>query len=146
MFKPGSDGYYTIQFNNSDQFEHLVLEDRQLNTFQDIKVNNTYRFKSLKTDNPGRFYVHFKQTGKPVSKELTIPVYVAKNKLVVNLTQMTLETEIMVSDIMGRILIKSKLEGESIHELSIDSKPQLLIVYLRNQATTVCHKVMWLNS
>jgi hypothetical protein len=146
MFKPGSDGYYTIQFNNSDQFEHLVIEDRQTNNFQDIKVNNAYRFKSLKTDNQDRFYIHFKQVGKAVTTELPMFVYTANNKLVVNLTQVNLETEVQVIDMMGRLLLKTNLPGESINELDVDSKPQVLIVYLRNNGATVCRKVMWLRS
>jgi hypothetical protein len=146
MFKPGNDGYYTIQFKNSDQFEHLVLEDRQMNTFQDINANSTYRFKSLNADNKGRFYIHFKQVGKAVTTELPMFVYTANNKLVVNLTQVKLETEVTVIDMMGRQLLKTTLPGESLNELDVDSKPQVLIIQLRNHSATVCRKVMWLRS
>jgi hypothetical protein len=83
---------------------------------------------------------------KPVNTEVPVSVYEAKNKLVINLTNLTLETEILVSDLMGRIIIRTKLQGETIHSLDVNSKSQLLIVSLKNQTGTVCHKVMWLNN
>jgi hypothetical protein len=145
MFKPGADGSFTVKFNESAQFDHLVLEDRQTNKFQDIKANNTYNFKAVKSDNPSRFFIHFRQAAKQVTPESSVPVYTANNKLVVNLTQVTTDTEVTVCDFMGRIILKSKLQGESIHELDLNSVTQMLIVYVRYRGISVSHKVMWKN-
>jgi len=146
MFKPGKDGFYTLQFRNIDQFQNMVLEDRQTNNFQDIKATGTYRFKASVKDDPGRFFIHFVKANKPISTEVSVSVYEANNKLVINLTQLTTETEIFVTDMTGRILIRTKLEGESIHSLDVNAKSQLLIISLKNQARTVCRKVMWVTN
>ena len=147
MFKPGTDGFYTIQCNiEFNQFDHVILEDRQLKNFQDIKSESAYRLRSSKTDNPDRFFLHFTSVKKSVSNELPISVYVTNNKLVIDLTRVTLKNEVMVSDMMGRILVKTTLDGESIHELALNAKSQVLIVLIKNQMETVCRKVMWINN
>jgi hypothetical protein len=147
VFKPGTDGLYTLQCNiEFNQLDNVILEDRQVNKFQDIKSESAYRFKSSKTDNPNRFFLHFTSVKKSVSTELPISVYATNNKLVIDLTRVTLKNEVMVSDMMGRILVKTTLEGESIHELTLNSKPQVLIVLIKNQMETVCRKVMWVNN
>jgi hypothetical protein len=124
----------------------MVLEDRQTNNFQDIKSTDTYRFKASLKDDPGRFFIHFVKVKKPINTEVSVSVYEANNKLVINLTQLTAETEIFVTDMTGRILLRTKLEGESIHSLDVSSKSQLLIVNLKNQASTICRKLMWVNN
>jgi hypothetical protein len=147
MFKSGLDGYYTLQINEaSDQFAQIILEDTQLHTFQDIKLNNTYRFKSLKTDDQKRFIIHFTKIQKTVTSDMPVLVYTTNNKLVVNLAQVNLETEVMVSDMMGRILLKENLQGESVNDLTVNSKTQVLIVSLRNKSETIFRKVMWINN
>jgi hypothetical protein len=147
MFKSGFDGNYTLRINDvSEQFEQIILEDTQLHSFQDIKLKNSYQFKSLKTDDNKRFILHFTKIQKTKAVDMPVLVYTTKNKLVVNLEQVNLETEVIVIDMMGRILLKEKLQGESVNELSVNSKTQVLIVTLRNQIQTICRKVMWINS
>jgi hypothetical protein len=147
MFKGGFDGYYTIQINETSAlFSQIILEDTQLHNFQDMKLNNIYRFKSLKTDDKNRFILHFTKVQKTIAADMPVLVYTAHNKLVINLEQVNLETEVMVNDMMGRILLKEKLQGESVNELSVNSKTQVLIVSLRNKMETICRKVMWINN
>lgn len=147
MFKAGFDGYYTLQINEtSDLFSQIILEDTQLHNFQDMKLKSIYRFKSLKTDDTKRFILHFTKVQKTIAADMPVLVYTTNNKLVINLEQVNLETEVMVNDMMGRILLKEKLQGESVNELTVNSKTQVLIVSLRNKMETICRKVMWINN
>jgi hypothetical protein len=147
MFKPGNDGNFTLQCNiEFDQLENVILEDRQLNKFQDIKSEKTYRFKSSKSDNPERFFLHFTAVKKSVNTELPVSVYTTKNNLVIDLSQVNLETEVMVSDLMGRVLLQTKLQGETHNNLTVNAKSGILLVCLKNQAMNLCRKVMWINN
>jgi hypothetical protein len=145
MFKSGKDGYYSLELGEYDQFENLILEDRKLNVFQDIKEKNIYRFTSKVTDSKERFLLHFVPVIKPEDKEIIVSVYASQKKLIIDLSRLTTETDVVVSDMMGRVLIKTKLQGETRHYMDLDAKPQLLLVYLKNKMSTVCRKVMWLN-
>lgn len=146
MFKPGKDDEYNIQLTfDPYQFEIMILEDRQLHVSQNLKVKNEYTFKASKTDNQSRFALHFTQMESPGNIKLTANIYTEGNQLIIDMTKISLETEVMVCDMMGRQLLRKKLQGEILHTLSLNSKSQLLIVYMKNQKGMICQKLMWIN-
>jgi hypothetical protein len=146
-FKPGLNGDYLLQFRfDPYRFETVVLEDRQMRFFSDLKTDNSYKFKSSKTDNPSRFVLHFSPVEKPSKTELPASIYTSGNQLVIDLSLITGETEIMVCDVMGRQLLRKTLKGEALNNLSIISQPQLFIVRLQNRIGMVSRKIIWLSN
>jgi hypothetical protein len=147
MFKPGMDGEYSLQFSfDQDQFGTVVLEDRQHHLFQDLKTENRYSFKSCRTDDQSRFILHFVSVENPGNIELQAPIYIAGNLLIIDLSMINEETEVMVCDIMGRPLLRKMIQGEALYELSINSETQMLIVRLKNHNGMVCRKLLWINN
>lgn len=147
MFKPGMDGEYSLQFTfDIDQFETVLLEDRLHHLFQDLKSENIYKFKSSKTDNQSRFILHFASIEPQSNPELPVSIYSVGNQLVIDLSMISNETEIMVCDILGRPFIRKKLQGEALYYVGINSENQMLIVRLNNSKGVVSRKIMWINN
>ena len=146
MFKPGTDGEYSLQFSfNQDKFVTMVLEDRQHNLFQDLKAENRYKFKSSKIDDQSRFVLHFASFKKPGKIELPASIYTAGNKLIIDLSLINSETEVIICDILGRPLLRKMLQREALNDLWINSETQMLIVCLKNLNGVICRKLMWIN-
>ena len=144
MFKAGINGNYTFKCNfDFDRFETVMLEDRQTNTMQNLKVNNTYSFKASKSDYAKRFVLYFSSVKNLSEKELPARVFTNNIQLIVDLTLVSKETAVFVYDIMGRQLLQQKLQCKSLHNLDINSKKQILIVYLKNQDGTFYRKILW---
>lgn len=146
-FKPGRDGSYSISFTfDYSQFENVVIEDRKTNYFQDLKTSNIYTYKASKADDQSRFILHFTRIENYIKTELPAAIYTADNQLIIDLSKINEETEIIVCDIMGSILLKNKLQGETRHSLSVNSGSQVLIVRLKNQKGIKSKKVAWINT
>jgi hypothetical protein len=144
MFKPGSDGRYTISCSfDMISFETVMLEDRQLHFIQNLKTKNTYTFTSSETDNASRFVLHFAASGLIEKNDYPARIYTDGASLVIDLTLVNKETDVSVYDMMGRKLLKIKLEGQSLHKFDINAHTELLMVFLTNMDGSVCQKVMW---
>jgi hypothetical protein len=146
MFKSGKDGEYTLNCSfNTEKFKTLILEDYQNHYFLDLKINSTYSFKSSTSDNKARFVVHFTPVENARISELPAVIYNSGNRIIVDLSMISGETELRVYDLMGCVLIRKDLQGETRHELNLNLKSQMLIVCLKNQSGNVCRKLMWIN-
>jgi hypothetical protein len=61
-FKAGADGHYTLTASQLESFTSstaITLEDKKLNTTQNLVQNPVYTFSSAKTDDAARFLLHF---------------------------------------------------------------------------------------
>jgi|GEM_PF-662984 len=146
-FKPGRDGEYALScnFENGD-FEFVVLEDRQMNAFLNLKDKNTYNFLSTANDDPNRFVLHFGPANKLNTNELPARIYTDGTRLNIDLTLVHTETTILIYDALGRVLLKEELQGLTQHSLSLKSPPQILIIQLRNQQGTLIRKLFYQNN
>jgi len=62
-FKAGKDGKYSLSANEfKNDFEVILLEDKQTGKVTDLKSTDNYIFTSKTTDNPSRFNIHFSKT------------------------------------------------------------------------------------
>lgn len=61
-------GNYTLNFNYTSGFENIqvFLEDKQLNSYIDLKINNNYTFNHNGTDITNRFVIHFVKNSTPI--------------------------------------------------------------------------------
>lgn len=143
-FIPGTDGPYELSaVYGNNQFETFLLEDRKLKSFHDLKNNNTYSFYAREGDDPSRFILHFMDPELPGLAELPVNFYTNGAQLVVDMTMVSVESELTVFDLTGRKLLQASLHGETKHFFSPDSKPKILIVVLKNQNGKVCRKIIW---
>lgn len=53
------------------------------------------------------------------------------------------ETDVVICDILGRILLQEKLKGEVLHSLVMESHTQVLLVKLINPDGTLSQKLLW---
>jgi len=144
MFKPGQDGDYTLRCNfDFNKFETVMLEDRQTHSIQNMKIEQAYSFKALKTDDADRFILYFGPVINNSDKEFPATIYSDGIRLIVDLTLISKETDIFVYDLMGQILLQQKLQGEIKHYLNFNAKVQILIVYLKNSNGSLCQKLLW---
>lgn len=145
MFKAGRDGNYTLSCNfDNDQFKIVLLEDRKTQKIQNMKTTATSHFSALKTDDANRFVLHFGHDKVYSKKELQGKIYADGNRLIVDLTLVSDETEIFVYDLMGRKLLQQKLQGKIQHNLSLDAKTQILLFSLKNANGNISRKLLWI--
>jgi hypothetical protein len=144
MFKPGRDGKYTLTCNfDNRKFKLVLLEDRKIHTFQDMKAEPIFHFSATKTDDVHRFVLHFGSVNNNMGKDLPVTVYTSGSSLIINLTQISEETELLVFDVLGRKLIEQKLQGKIQHTIKFKVDTKVLMVTLKNPNGTFSRKLVW---
>ncbi|EIA08539.1 ice-binding family protein [Flavobacterium frigoris] len=143
-FKAGKDGFYNLAFNfDSKEFDFVKLEDRILKKYATIKPATFYRFKSSKKDDVNRFVLHFTDLDTAVENELTALVYMDGSRLVVDLKAVNIQTELLIFDITGKLLLQKDLDGSTVHKLDLNLTTQVLLVSLSNEKGTFNTKVLY---
>ena len=127
----------------TDEFEIVMLEDRPTHYIQNMKTINTYSFQSSTSDDTSRFMLHFGPDNNASYNELPARIYTDGTQLIIDLTLVGKETEVIVCDLLGRILVQKTLQGLTQHKLSINAKTQILIIYLRNPQGNICRKLYY---
>jgi hypothetical protein len=144
LFKPGINGKYTFSCNSDlSIFETVMLEDLQTNSVQNVKAEKTYSFNASKTDDLNRFVLYFGPVSNHSDEEFPARIYTDGIRLIVDLTLISKETDVFVCDILGRVLLQQKLQGEIRHNLTINTSTQILIVYLKNPDGNLSRKLLW---
>jgi hypothetical protein len=144
VFKPGMNGKYSIRCNfDPNKYETVMLEDRQTHDIQNMKAEETYHFSASKTDKANRFVLYFGTVNNQTADKLPARIYTNDKRLIIDLTLISKETEAFVYDIMGRLLLQQKLQGETRHDFAINTDTQILIVYLKNPDGSLCQKLLW---
>lgn len=142
LFKAGSNGDYTINFNfNTSDFERVILEDRQTKDFIDLTIVSDYRFRASTRDSENRFVLHFGAIKPEVNLELPAKIYSGGTYLIIDLLLVTKETTVTVYDIMGRMLLRGNYMGETQHKIPINTNTQILIVHLENPNGRIAKKI-----
>ncbi|MBK6285293.1 MAG: hypothetical protein IPF54_23945 [Draconibacterium sp.] len=87
LFKAGSDGYYTFNFDfDNVDFNIAILEDRLTGVFTDLTLTPDYRFRASMKDNENRFIIHFGAIPTNANMELPANIYINSGELVIDLT------------------------------------------------------------
>jgi hypothetical protein len=143
-FTPGATGNFTINCNfDPFNFETVVLEDRKTNTFHNLKAINEYSFCSTSSDDSNRFVLYFGPVNSNSDTGFPARAYTANYQLVIDLSLVSGDTETYVYDIMGRLLLHKKLQGETLHNLNLNAQTQTVIVSFKNPAGGLNQKVFW---
>jgi hypothetical protein len=147
LFTPGMDGNYTLNCSfDESKFETVMLEDRQTHDIQNMKAGKMVSFKALKTDDANRFVLYFGPVNNPFDDEFPAIIYADGSRLIVDLTLISKETGVFVYDIMGRLILQQKLQGEIRHTLNFNPEAQILFVTLKNPGGSLCRKLLWLGN
>ncbi len=142
MFKAGSDGYYTINFDfDTYDFDIAILEDQLTGEFTDLTLEPDYRFRASIKDNENRFIIHFGAIPANENMELPANIYNSGGELVIDLTLVDDQTEVKVVDVLGRTILQKDLNGNTIHRLPLQAKGQVFIVFAQTKNQTISKKV-----
>lgn len=140
-FKAGADGNYSLTIAVDDSaYETVVLEDKKTKSKHDLKLNQTYNFKAVTKDDAARFILHF---GAISLAEVPFPARVFYNGTAaeIDLSLVTQKTEVLISDILGRIIYKKVVEPKQIHYIPIATKNQVYLVKLTTPTNNVVRKL-----
>jgi hypothetical protein len=144
MFASGLDGNYTIHCSfDQSKFETVMLQDMLTRNIQNMKGEQTYRFKASKTDATNRFALYFGPISDLLDEEFPARIYTDGVHLIIDLTLVSENTNVFIYDLTGRLLLERKLPGKSQHTLNFSANTQMLIVYLKNPRGSLCRKLLW---
>ena len=144
QFKPGSDGNYTLNIDlDYKNFEYVILEDKQEKILHNLLETPNYQFKGSLNDEPNRFVLHFtSQKSNNLEENFPALIYYDGNDIIVDLTLVSEQTEVVIYDMLGRRIINQSLQGQTIHHLLVNSKNQIYIVSAKSGNNIVRKKVL----
>ncbi|MFN8240600.1 MAG: hypothetical protein U0X39_07590 [Bacteroidales bacterium] len=149
-FTAGSNGTFTLKSSfDTSIFRTVILEDKLLQKYTDLRLYNSYEYESSVNDDPGRFNIHFKSvsvTGTNPGAAFPASVYSSELGIIIDLSGCDYATDIIVTDITGRTIARSRMSANDRGTLNPDVKTQPLVVCLKNKAGMNCTKVMWVNN
>jgi hypothetical protein len=141
-FKAGRDENYTLSVNpEGNYFDTLLLEDKKTNTVIDLNSNLNYKFKGSVKDPADRFVLHFVTIKEEIEK-LPLLIYYDGNEINIDLTLVEGQTKIRVYDMLGKMLLNKKVQGNMIHRFMIDLKNAIYIVHVNNKEKFISSKVL----
>jgi hypothetical protein len=120
-FKTGTAGTFTLkasEINNFDINAELILEDRLLKHFQDLRVEPSYTFTSDVVNTLDRFMIHFAENPTGLVQSFNKPsIRIWQNKphqITLELEQFTqLEGVISMFSMFGKCLLQTRITGET---------------------------------
>ncbi|NOR28558.1 MAG: hypothetical protein GQ540_08530 [Lutibacter sp.] len=143
MFKPGSNENYTLTIDvDFSDFDYVLLEDQKTKIFHDLLENPAYQFKGSQDDDANRFVLHFTPKENNTEEDLSALIYYDGNDIIVDLTLVPEQTEVVIYDMLGRRVLNQNLEGQTVHHLLVNSKSQLFIVVAKSVNKSVRKKVL----
>jgi hypothetical protein len=143
-FSSGVNGNYTISCNfDESKYDIVMLEDRQKHFIQNLKQKNTYSFQSSTSDNANRFVLHFGPGNSSEKAELPARIFNDGYQTIIDLTLVSKATDLYVYDILGRLLLQQKLQGETKSSIILNTGTQIVIFCLRNPDGSFYRKLVW---
>ena len=132
MFTPGKAGEFTIDCNfNQNDYETVILEDLKMNYTQNMKTMKTYSFTASVADNANRFVLHFGPV-RDTAENGELPGRVYSNG-----------KQLVVDHLMGKLLLRQKVQGKMQHNLNLNTNTQILVVILQNPYGSLSCKLLW---
>jgi len=118
----------------------LLLEDRQENTFTDLRWD-TY-FATISESGTGRFYLHFKDATDvgEIIPETKISFSVLEGKIVIHNPDKEKGT-IRLVNVSGQVLNKMALNGNDNQEFSINQAAGIYVISIQTENTVLSKKV-----
>ena len=145
--KTGIDANYTIKATNISEFElanKIMLQDLKTGILTDLKQTPSYTFQANAGDDANRFRLI---VGSPVSipeqadnNEFT--VYVSDNSIYILNEATTEPFHVMLSNMAGQQVIKTRLSGSTQHRIDIPRVPGVYVVTVLSEGFLRSWKVV----
>ncbi len=134
-----------VNFNvATDQLDDqaIILEDRKLNEFTDIKAGH-YATTADKSENGyGRFYIHFGPKADPnmSSDNLQITAYMIDKHQLKILNPATVVGDYQIFDVNGNLLYDGRLDGNDEQIIQIDLAMGMYLLHVNTAAKSQAFK------
>ncbi len=121
---PGISGEFQISAQHLGDFNveaHVYLEDLKLGKIQELTVNPVYNFSANESDDPERFFLHFRlNREEPISTGTDISIYSSDHSAFVFIPELKGVGQIEVFDAIGNLVfVTSTLnEGKNSFDLN----------------------------
>ncbi|WP_111707883.1 GEVED domain-containing protein [Lutibacter citreus] len=143
FFKPGHEGDYEFEIDlDYSYFDYVYLEDKKTKTFHNLIENPIYKFNASEDDNFSRFILHFTPLESTLKENITPYIYYDGVNIIVDLTLVKKKTDISIYDMLGKLLLQTKVSGGEIHKLSVSKTNQVLIVKAKNVQNSINKKIV----
>jgi hypothetical protein len=140
-FVCGTDGTYTISASGMGTFSsQIYLEDKALNTFQDLTQNANYTFAYTTQDNADRFLLHFGPLAVPEVSKTGISIYSYGHDIFVNAGSNAKGT-INVYNLLGQIVTSRNINGTTPTQISVTGATAAYVVEVVTNDNVTTQKV-----
>lgn len=133
---------FSIELKQSIDGYTIYLKDQKTNADQNLSENPIYTFTSDSVDDPNRFLLHFLNTtgiAKPTAS--AIKVYSSTGKI--NISGMDGKAEILVRNMVGQVVLRGSVNGESLYCINSGNLPVgVYVVSVVSGKQTVSEKVV----
>jgi len=141
-FEAGVKGNYAMTFSfDTSLYSSVFLEDKITKTIHNVLENSLYNFRANTNDRSDRFVIHFRPI-VTVKNELPVKIYYDGNDIIVDLTLVPEQTEVVIYDMLGKRVLNKNLQGQTIHRLLVTSKSQIYIVSVKSVNKSTIKKVV----
>lgn len=121
--EPGTNGTFTFtaEVNNLPQGVTATLEDKQLNVFQNLNIDNTYSFNALATDNWDRFNIHFSYiTSMDELLPETVAIWNSQMDVMVDASKTSETISVEIYNSLGQLLNSSRINAGERTNINMD--------------------------
>ena len=132
-------GVYSFAVNEMIDFSTVTLEDTKTNTFRNMQ-NGPYEFVWDATDSETRFKLHLNVVGieETPNSGNNILIYAANNQIFIKGAE---NGEVMVSDVMGRVIIKEEIAGTGLISVPVNLQTGVYLVMVKNNGDVKTEKI-----
>jgi len=140
---------YSITAGNLESFNAnntIILEDRLLNSSQDLKTNPKYVFSATPGESLDRFFLHFTNPsfGTGELMESGMQIYSSGNILYVkNLSKGSSEGEVTVYDMLGHKVFNAQLNDTPVNSFQVRLNSGYYLVRIVSGNSTYSEKVLF---
>ena len=126
-----SDIYHLNIQNELEGIENLILEDKELNIYQDLLESNEYSFLGSPDQNPNRFIIHFSPLGtEEITEVNNIKIWSANNTVSI-INNQNLVGDISIVNLFGQVIANYNLTGDTKQQVDITATAGLYIVSVK---------------
>lgn len=144
--KTGIAANYTITATNIADFtlrDKVYLLDLKTGVKTNLKQTPSYSFAGTPDDDRNRFQLIFgTSTGVDEENSSDITIYASENIIYVRNDKANEPYTVMVSNMLGQIITRTKLAGNSLNQIELNSVPGIYVVTVYSEGCLFSKKVV----
>lgn len=120
----------------------LTLEDLQLNVSQNLLQNPVYTFESAKTEDAGRFLLHFAGSiGIPEAGNNPVNIFSHEKIVYINCADGFKNAKVTISNLLGQVLLTQNLVDQTSNEINVNVTKGYYVVRVQSESSVKTVKV-----